>query len=360
MLKNSDLMKDLERQAAGALRLLLEQVPAIKLLDIEHEALTPDDGVDIVARVEVYGRRQALVCEVKSSGQPRHVRLALLQLRDYVTNQAKDAAPVFIAPYLSPEAQALCREHEVGYLDLEGNARLAFGSVFIERQVASKPAVERRELRSLFKPKSAQVLRVMLRDPQRAWRVTELADTAEVSLGHVSNVRVGLLDREWAHVSDKGLYLSEPDALLDEWRDAYEPPVGQRMSFYTTLHGSSFEEAARRVMSSMHEAGLLAMASFSAAHWLAPYGRTGTQYFYADDAGLKKLRSGLKLSSASKGENVTVTLLKDLGVFRDTVEPAPGAICTSPVQTYLDLAAAGERGREAADHLRQERLQWQK
>ncbi|MBB4226146.1 type IV toxin-antitoxin system AbiEi family antitoxin [Variovorax guangxiensis] len=360
MLKIDDSVKNVERQAAAALRVLLEQVPAIQLLAFEHEALSPDHGVDIVAHFEVYGRRQALVCEVKSSGQPRHVRLALLQLRDYVMNQAKDAVPVFIAPYLSPEAQALCREHEVGYLDLEGNARLALDSVFIERQVASKPAVERRELRSLFKPKSAQVLRVMLRDPQRAWRVTELAEAAEVSLGHVSNVRVGLLDREWAQVSSEGLYLSEPDALLDEWRDAYEPPVGRRMSFYTTLHGSSFEEAARRVMGSRHATGLLAMASFSAAHWLAPYGRTGTQYFYADDAGLEHLRSGLKLSSASKGENVTVTLLKDLGVFRDTVEPTPGVTCTSPVQTYLDLAAAGERGREAADHLRQERLKWQK
>lgn len=260
---------------------------------------------------------------------------------------------------MSPAAQALCRKQEVGYLDLEGNARLAFGSVFIERQVASKPVAERRELRSLFKPKSAQVLRVMLRDPQRAWRVTELSKSANVSLGHVSNVRVGLLDREWARVSEKGLYLSEPDALLDEWRDAYEPPVGQRMSFYTTLHGSSFEEAARQAMSSDPETGLVALASFSAAHWLAPYGRTGTQYFYADGAGLEQLKSSLKLSSTSKGENVRVTLLKDLGVFHDMVESAPGVTCTSPVQTYLDLAAAGERGREAADHLRQERLKWQ-
>jgi hypothetical protein len=28
------------------------------------------------------------------------------------------------------------------------------------------------------------------------------------------------------------------------------------------------------------------------------------------------------------------------------------------VQTYLDLAASGERGREAAEFLRRERLQW--
>ena len=93
---------------------------------------------------------------------------------------------------------------------------------------------------------------------------------------------------------------------------------------------------------------------------MAPYGRTGTQYFYADDAGLERLHTVLKLSSVSKGENVVVTLLKDPGLFRDTVEPAPSAICTSPVQTYLDLAAAGERGREAADHLRREKLTWPK
>ena len=277
-----------------------------------------------------------------------------------MAHQAQDATPVFIAPYLSPEAQALCRAQDVGFFDLEGNTRLCFGSVFIERQVASKPVAARRELRSLFKPKSAQVLRVMLRDPHRVWRVTALAEAAGVSLGHVSNVRTSLRNREWAQVSNEGLYLSVPDELLDVWRDAYEPPGGRRMSFYTTLHGSPFEEAARQVLHADGEKGLAAFASFSAAHWLAPYGRTGTQYFYANDAGLEQLRSALKLTSISKGENVVVTLLEDPGIFRDTVEPAPGVICTSPLQTYLDLAAAGERGREAADHLRQETLRWPK
>jgi len=359
MLKATEGMK-VERQATQALRLLLEQVPAIKLLDVEREALGPHEGVDIVAHVDVSGRRYALVCEVKSTGQPRHVRTALLRLRDYVARHAQDATPVFIAPYLSPDAQALCREQGVGFLDLEGNARLIFDSIFIERQVASKPVAERRDLKSLFKPKSAQVLRVMLRNPGRAWRVTELAQAADVSLGHMSNVRNGLLDREWAQVSDDGLFLSEPDALLDEWHKVYEPPSGKRQAFYTTLHGSAFEDAARSVLCADGEMGLAVFASFSAAHWLAPYGRTGTQYFYADETGLEQLQSALKLSTISQGENVVVTLLKDPGLFRDAVETAPGAMCTSPAQTYLDLADAGERGREAADYLRRERLTWSK
>ena len=55
---------------------------------------------------------------------------------------------------------------------------------------------------------------------------------------------------------------------------------------------------------------------------------------------------------------MVVTVPKDTGVFLDTVEPPPDVTCTSAVQTYLDLWAAGERGREAAEHLRQEKLTW--
>ena len=200
----------------------------------------------------------------------------------------------------------------------------------------------------------------MLRDPQKAWRVADLAGTADVSLGHVSNVRAALLDREWAAVGPDGLFLIRPDALLDTWRDAYDPPAGERLGFYTTLHGIAFEEAARKAFGTSGQDGSAMFASFSAAQWLAPYTRTGSQFFYADDAGLDKLHDALKLLPAWKGENVFVTLPRDPGLFRDSVEPAPGIICTSPVQTYLDLNAAGERGREAADHLRQEMLKWRR
>ena len=348
-------MNELEYRAAAALRELLAQVPVIALTAVD---VAPRKWPDILAHIDVSGRRRTLICEIKASGQPRHVRTALLQLREYAAPLGDAAVPLFIAPYLSPEAQALCRQHQVGFLDLQGNARLVFDGVFIERLVASKPPAERRELKSIFKPKSAQVLRVMLRDPRRAWRVAELAAAADVSLGHVSNVRNALLDREWANADQDGLFLSEPDALLDSWRNVYEPPAGRRLGFYTTLHGSAFEEAARKGLDAGNKSGLALLASFSAAKWLAPYARAGTQYFYADDAGLNALRIELKLSATTKGENVLVILPKDRGLLHDAVEPAPGIVCTSPVQTYLDLAAAGERGREAAEHLRKERLAW--
>ena len=359
MVKQPESVKELEDRAAGALRELVAEVPAVRMENVEVEPRGRDRGVDILARLNVHDRPHMLVCEVKSNGHPRNVREALFQLRNYVAHLgSENAVPMFIAPYLSPEAQALCKENNVAFLDLVGNARLAFDNVFIERRVSDRPPADRRELKSLFKPKSAQVLRVLLRDPKRAWRVTELAEIAGISLGHVSNVRTGLLDREWAQVSNGGLFLSEPDALLNAWRNEYEVPEGNRLAFYTILHGSAFEQAARDVLGVPSEKGKAVFASFSAANWLAPFGRTGMQYFYADDAGLERLKEHLKLSLSSKGENVVVTVPKDFGLFRDTIEPAHGAVCTSAVQTYLDLWVSGERGQEAAEHLREEKLSW--
>jgi hypothetical protein len=154
------------------------------------------------------------------------------------------------------------------------------------------------------------------------------------------------------------MVLSKPDDLLDAWREAYESPAAKREGFYTTLHGRPFDEAARRALSDASAGEQIAFASFSAAQWLAPYGRTSTHYFYAEENAVERLKRNLNLASAQKGENVIVMTPRDNGLFLDTVEPAPGAICTSAVQTYLDLTQAGERGREAADHLRREKLSW--
>jgi hypothetical protein len=364
MLKYTDSVKEAGARIGEGLRRLLEKVPTLQIEGVEAGAgagaVSGDWEPDFIARLLVGGRRYPLICEYRSNGQPRYARSALLELRNYIAQQAPEATPVFIAPYISPAVRQLCEEKNVSYLDLAGNARIAFGGVFIERVVADKPVAEQRELKSLFRPKSAQVLRIMLREPGRAWRVTELSEISGVSLGHVSNVRTGLINREWAHASDDGLVLSEPDALLDAWRDSYTASPGERLRFYTPLHGSTFEDAALSAMRTDDGSRRAAFASFSAAQWLSPYGRTSTHYFIANEDGLRKLQAALALASAAKGENVVITVPKDTGLLADTIEPAPGVVCTSPVQTYLDLSIAGERGAEAADHLRQEKLSWPK
>lgn len=352
-------MKKLELDAVEHLTAVLRDVPFLQVVEVRQEPLLgqasaqPDFELDVSA----HGRAYRLVCEVKKQGHPRTVRDAAVQIRYYREHAGGDAYGVLLAPFLSEASREICKEHGIGFADFEGNCRLVFDGVFIERLVAGKPPAERRDLRSVFAPKSAQVLRVLMRDPSRRWKVTDLAHEAGVSLGHVSNVRTAILEREWAQADSEGLWVSDPGALLDIWREAYRRP-GKRHGFYTALHGKALQETLRSSLFGANRFGRVLLGSFSAAQWLAPYARTTTEFFYADRHGMDALRGALQLSPIAKGENVIIMALDDDGLFRDALEPAPGVRCTSAVQTYLDLWISGERGKEAAEHLRKERFQW--
>ncbi|WP_416760022.1 type IV toxin-antitoxin system AbiEi family antitoxin [Roseateles sp. So40a] len=358
MLKSNDSV-NVEGQARDALARVLSEVPGLDRVDIQDTRGGADASIDFLCRLVFQGREQLLAGEVNSSGQPRHIQGALFQLKRYLETQSPGVIPLVVAPYLSERVRDLCVDSGASYLDLQGNARIVFPGFFLFRETAGKPANERREMRSLFKPKSAAVLRCMLRQPARAWRVSELSSETSVSLGHVSNVRTSLLDREWAEVSEGGLRLSQPDALLDAWRDAYEPPAAVRQEFYTTLHGATLDDVLRAESTASSASGHAILSGFSAARWLAPYGRTSTCSFYADAKGADHLRRVLGLVAAGRGSNVEIAIVEDTGLLRDAIEPASGIHCTSVVQTYLDLCASGERGQEAAEHLRRERLRWQ-
>ena len=125
-MKTKSTMDDLELRATEALRALLGQVSVIKLKEIRHESKG-----SVLADVDVLGHRHTLACEVKANAQPENLRTALRQLSDV---DRKNAIPVVIAPYMSPEAQAMCKESQAGFIDLEGNARLALGEVFIGKR----------------------------------------------------------------------------------------------------------------------------------------------------------------------------------------------------------------------------------
>jgi hypothetical protein len=358
MLKSPPGVK-FEKEAAQRLKALLAEVPFLSVQHVRQNVSDPDNReIDFLIEVNANGRAQQLVCETKRNGQPRNIRAAIDQLRFFLGTRKKGEYGVVIAPYVSPASQELCREANVGFLDFEGNCRLVFDGVFIERAVPLKPATERREIKSIFATKSAQLLRLLLRDPKRPWKVADLAEQAGVSLGHVSNVRHALIDREWARSDPDGLVLTRPDALLDSWRAVYKRPEGRQLPFYTTLHGSALQQRLPEILAQANRKGNAMLASFSAAQWLAPYARTHTNHFYVDAQGLSILKEGLALTSPSRGENIAVLQIDDRGLFQDAVEPAPRVRCTSPVQTYLDLYVAGERGREAADHLREEKLKW--
>ena len=366
-MKHVERMRGQEILAVDAVQELLGTVPSVQVGSVEYQHRI-SDNLQIDGRIGFShgGASYQLIVEVKSDGAPRHVRSGVFELKGYVAHlhqfgqadMGERWIPMLASPYLSPQSRSICTDHDVAYIDLVGNAHLTFGDVYIDRAVAVQPKSETRALRSIFAPKAAAILRVMLRDPDRPWRVVELAERARTSLGHVSNVRKALLSRELIEKREEGVVLINPDGLLKMWRENYRQPRGQRIKEYTRLHGKLLDNRLQGELNPYRHAPRAIYSLNSAAGWLAPFARDGTHSFYADEQGRQLLRDVLELTPAAIGPNVALCETFDDSLFDDAVEPSPGIFCTSPVVTYLDLWNGNERQREAASHLAEEFFPW--
>ncbi len=361
-----------ERKAADQLMAALQEVPFLASASVRPEGTRGDSRIDFILAAPLIGRR--LVCEVKSSGQPRTAREACLNLLDYSRSDKRDY-PVFIAPYISPAAAAICDQYQVGYFDLAGNCRLVFDQVYIRRQGFPNPSVQKRDLRSLYSPKAERVLRVLLAAGKRTWRMQELADEANVSLGQVANVKKLLADREWieqtrslktmARSTSPGDYetgfrlRSLDDAvlpLLTKWVENYRIERSRASEYYSLKPIPQIE--AGLTATGQRIKARVAFSGFSGAARLAPavrYQRV-TAYVLGDLAALTDL---MGLKPVSSGANVTLVEPYDEGVLYGTRE-VEGASIVSPVQLYLDLAQTKGRGEEAASAILEEVIkpQW--
>lgn len=133
-MKSEPRVAELEAHAAEALRALLEQTSAVKIRELKHASQARGRSGELVASIDVYGHSHTLACEVSADASPGKVRASLKKLQNCAARLTGEATPVLIAPYFSPEVQALCKANHAGFLDLEGNARIAFGEFFIGRR----------------------------------------------------------------------------------------------------------------------------------------------------------------------------------------------------------------------------------
>jgi hypothetical protein len=297
--------------------------------------------------------RLKIVCQL--SGQPRHIRNAINQLGPQNFSPKGLIQGLVVAPFISLASRTILAESNIGWLDMAGNFRIVFPRFHLEINTTTRdPFATKREQRSLFFPKSARLLKILLHSPQQAWKITNLANEAGVSAGQVSNVRKALIDKEWAATeSGEGFRLTQPNALLDAWRDDGAQAPHIQIRGYTILHGHELDEAIDNAFAeAAHEGGKLLLASHSVARRIAPFVRVAGEFLYADAAGLAIFSRHLKITPTDKGENVTIYRADDEGIWKETMGIAKKLKATGPIQTYIDLLSSGERGREAAEHFR--------
>jgi hypothetical protein len=221
-------VNEFKKAAAERLRALFPQVVEWQE---SQDATVGDQTVDLLVRLRIGQELSTLICETRSRGEPRYLREAITRLRE-LRPHVPGAYPIVAAPYVTPQSAALVRRNGCGYLDLSGNCYLAFESVLIQKEGRPNSGLVRRPLKALFAPRATRVVRALLCERERAWRLDELGRAVGVSLGHAHNVIKRLEEHDWLERGRDGLYrLDRPGELLDAWRDEYSYRVNGLHAF---------------------------------------------------------------------------------------------------------------------------------
>ncbi len=135
-------------RAIEALKSALLRVSGVKVKRIEPIGVFEEGReIEILAQVEIYGRSHALACMLVPNERPEQLRDSVLAFCRRAADAAGDTTLVLIAPRISAALQRLCREMNAGMIDLQGNARLEIGELFIACQQVSFPDEQRKSPR---------------------------------------------------------------------------------------------------------------------------------------------------------------------------------------------------------------------
>jgi hypothetical protein len=347
MLKSAEI----RRQAAQRLK---ELFPKARAWDETVDAHVGSQTADMLVKFRLGDHEQTLVVDVVSLGQPRQIRAAVTKLAE-MRRTLPTAYPVAASAYIGPQSARILRDNNLGYLDLSGNCYLAFEHVLIEKEGKRNVRPSTRPLRSLFAPRATRVVRVLLAEPGRAWRLEELAKAAAVSLGHSHNVVKRLEDLRWLERDDaQRIRLGKPADLLEAWSESYTYRVNEIASYFVS------ERVTRRTMAELARAAVAAGRRYAftlsaGLSLVAPHTRLSTIHCYLE-GDPAPVAAALGLHPAAEADG-TLHLLSpyDPGVFDGLLDKAGLKVVCLP-QLYADLVHAERRGPEQAEHLRREAM----
>ena len=338
---------------------LLRRLPdLVPPLVVTQARVAQDRGLPAALVAEVRtpsGHRRTLRVSVRAAAAPSRLPHALQELR-VSRGGSSGSYPVLASAFLSPRSRELCREAGVGYLDLAGNCHLRFADLYLERSVDRNPFPRRGRPASLFSPVSSRLLRALLEEPARRWRISELSAAARVSLGQTSNVCRRLADEAYAATTARRVHLAQPGRLLDAWRDAGTGSASTPAGYY------SFERDPDRLIRRIAEVAAArrwryAVTSFAAAARVAPFvqGVGTVRWYMGEEAAPAQWAEAMDLRPVESGPNAVLLTPGDPGVFY-RARDVDGASLVGDIQLYLDLCGEPARGREQADFLRRERI----
>lgn len=342
-----------ERQAVPQLQERLAELLELPRCEAKLRPQPETPHADAV--IELGGFR--FVVEWKGSGDVAVVSHAVEQARRYAAALGGSAIPLVAVPFMGAVGRERCREADMGWIDLSGNARIVAPGLRV--RIEGQPNRFKRPGRpsSAFAPKSARIARWLLMHPKRSMTQREIARATEMDEGFTSRIVArleedGLIVRE----SDGAIRARDPDLLLDAWREDYD--FSKHRIARGHVPARSGDALLRRMVDELGPRGIQYAATGLAAAWLLNrFAAFRLVTLYLADIPDQELLEDLGFREGERGANTWLVVPNDEGVFHGARD-VDGARCVHPVQVYLDLHEHPERANEAAERLRSQISRW--
>ena len=254
---------------------------------------------------------------------------------------------IIMAPYISDASAKICETYGVGYCDLSGNCLIQMDSIYISNKGNPNRYPVENHAKTIFKSSAkttSLILRELMKDVSKRWKIKELAEKVGCSIGMVSRVKTYLCEQSWAAMDYSGLHITDAESLMKEWSRAYEIP--EAISCYTIESIPRFEE---KCYAAYRNNGVsLCLTGFSGGVRYAPVVRYTKAHVWVDRKDITDFLNLTECKKVDSGANVTAYIADSDEVFVDCREINQSRVA-SPVQVYLDCMQLKGRGEEMAE-----------
>ena len=262
---------------------------------------------------------------------------------------------VLIAAETTADARRILSEHGIAFIDGLGNAQLELPGLLFRVAGTGRPT--RAPAPSRLSGKAGLVAQALLLDPERTWRIKDLAEQTAVSSGLIHRVlarlevegivgTIGAGPHRTRHVTD-------PAALLDLWAEEnVDKPVRTR----GYLLAQTPHQLITQLGEGLNGAGIeYALTGAAAASIIAPFVTTVsvTEVWAAAATDPQEFFDHTLVTPVTEGHNVALLQASTDAplAFR---QQSGGLWIVNRFRLYADLRGDKRRGVEQADHLRRE------
>ncbi len=327
------------------------EVPEDRIKILEGEQ---GPGPDFTVNTGKY----SFLVEWRSSSARVLLHSTVVRLKE-IKKSSGQGTPLLVVPYMSEAGRRFCKENEIAWLDLSGNAYIKAPGLLIH--IEGRPNRFKKAGRppNIFAPKSSRIARQFLIDPYRSFSQRELARVTGLDEGYTSRIVRRLEQSRLIVKDDQGFWRPfDPDQLLDAWHETYD--FSKHHIVKGHIAARSGDELIRRIAASLNQNGIEHAFTALAGAWAyTHFAGFRIATFYLKEPPTDKILEDLHFRQDEFGANTWLVVPVDEGVFHGTAE-RDGIACVHPVQVYLDLKGHPERSKEAASRLRQEYLNWRR